>query len=68
MYFFALNREATKYTLDRCEMMNLTIYGKVLLLYIKEYRGPIIALWHRNLYQSFQQLETSLHYYNPVSY
>jgi len=56
------------YTLERCEKMNLTIYGKVLFLYIKEYTGPIIALSYRNLYQSFQQKETSLHYYNPMGY
>jgi hypothetical protein len=65
---FGLNREATKYNLDRCEKMNLTIYEKALFLYIKEYKGPIIALWYINLYQSFQQLETSLCYYNLVGY
>jgi hypothetical protein len=48
--------------------MNLTIYGKALFLYIKEYIGTIIALWYGNVYQSFQQLETSFHYYNPVGY
>jgi len=66
MYFFGLNREATKYTLDMCGKMNSTISGKVLFLYIKEYTGLIIALWYRNLYQSFQLLETSLHYYKTM--
>ena len=67
-FFFCLNTEATKYTLDRCEKMNLTIYGKVLFLYIKQSTGPSIALWYRNLYQSFQRLKISLHYYNTWGY